>query len=495
MSDASHTLLTVAFHGHGEMIPLRAARANCRAGYAGTAGRSAPPTATRSSSAAFLAMAVLLWLGQTAPVAAQVAPNLGTAAPYAILGTNTVPTSGTVTCSDTGPGTAINGNVGTTFTSITNNACSINGSVDAPVAASVVADFNSAYDAIDASNPCTNVIPTVTSTLAPGVYCSPAGTTIGAGVILTLDGSATDTWVFRVGTSGLGALTLTDAQVVMNGAANACNVFWKTAEAATLTDSDFVGSILSGAAISMTNGSWFGRALATTDVTITDAAPMTFAGCAAPPTITVNKDFSDNNPATVSVNLTCSSGTVTSTPLNASESTPAVFTLTGANPVGTLCTATESVPVGYTANQAGCAGVAPGGSCTITNTLNIAGNTITVNKDFTDNNPAAVSVALTCTSGTVAATPRNASESAPAVFTVNGALPGATCTATETVPSGYAASQANCAAVALGGSCTIINALAQLAPSTIPSQSLSGMILLSGLLLLLGFVATRRLAP
>ncbi len=214
---------------------------------------------------------------------AAVAPPLGTAASYAVLGTNIVATPGTVTCTDTGPGTAINGDVGTTFLGgITNNGpCTITGSIVAPVPAPVVADFNTAYNSVDALNPvCTGVIPIVTTTLVPGVYCSAAGTTIGAGVIITLSGAASDVWVFRVGTGGLGALTLTDAQVVMGNAAQACNVFWKTAEAATLTRSNFVGTILSGAAITMTDGSWFGRGLARTDVTVTNAAPLTFAGCA-----------------------------------------------------------------------------------------------------------------------------------------------------------------------------------------------------------------------
>ena len=38
------------------------------------------------------------------PAWAQVAPNLGTTAPFTVLGTNAIPTSGTVTCTDTGPG-------------------------------------------------------------------------------------------------------------------------------------------------------------------------------------------------------------------------------------------------------------------------------------------------------------------------------------------------------------------------------------------------------
>ena len=85
-----------------------------------------------------------------------------------------------------------------------------------------------------------------------------------------------------------------------------------------------------------------------------------------------------------------------------------MFTVTGAS-LGTTCTATETVPVGYTANQANCVGVALNGSCTIINTLNGV-VTITVNKDFIPNSVATVPVALTCTSGTVTTTPLNAAE-------------------------------------------------------------------------------------
>jgi hypothetical protein len=215
---------------------------------------------------------------------AQVAPNLGTTAPFAVLGTNGIPTLGTVTCTDTGPGIGIFGQVGTTFAGppgITNTGCTITGPIVFPVAAGVVADFNAAFASIDTLNPaCTGVIPIVTTTLPPGVYCSAAATAIGAGVIITLNGTASDVWIFRVGTGG-GALTLTNAQVVMGGTANACNVYWKTnaLSGVTVTDSAFVGTVLSGAATTMTRGSWTGRAMATTDVTLTDPAP--FIGCAA----------------------------------------------------------------------------------------------------------------------------------------------------------------------------------------------------------------------
>ncbi|MEO7200207.1 MAG: IPTL-CTERM sorting domain-containing protein, partial [Dokdonella sp.] len=254
-----------------------------------------------------------------------------------------------------------------------------------------------------------------------------------------------------------------DSQVVV--AAGACidNVFWAPVGGTTVgANANFVGTIFRGVAdgLSITFGdssTLIGRALAygstvtTANTTITVPDP-----CAIGDTITVNKDFIPNSTATVPVELTCSSGTVTATPLNASESSPAVFTVTGASP-GATCTATETVPTGYTAAQADCVGVAMGGSCTITNTLD--SETIVVNKDFIPDSTATVPVELLCTSGTVTTTPLNASESSPAVFTVTGASPGATCTATETVPGGYTAAQADCISVALGGSCTITNTL------------------------------------
>lgn len=450
---------------------------------------------SKLSAGAAIAALVLV----SVPAFAQpVAPNLNSAAPYAVLGTNGSPTIGTVTCTDTGPGIGITGQVGTTFAGgITNTGpCMITGPIIAPVGNAVVNDFDTAFASVDSMNPtCDGPIPITSTTLAPGVYCSAAGTTIGAGVTLTLSGSASDVWIFKVGTGGLGALTLTNAQVVMGGSAEACNVYWRTAEAATVTDSDFVGTVLSGAAVTQVRGSWNGRALATTDVTLTDPAPMTFAGCAAPASITVNKDFIPNDPASVPVALTCSSGTVSNASLSAAEGAPAVFTVGGADLTGTTCTATETVPVGYTADQSGCVGVPLGGSCTIINTLDGALTyTITVNKDFIPNNTQAVPVALTCSSGTVATTPLNAAEGAPAVFTVIDPLVGATCTATETVPTGYTADQTDCQVVALDGSCTITNTLTAGGVVAIPTLSQWGMILLAGLLGLFGFAMVRKRA-
>ncbi|MDO8863127.1 ice-binding family protein [Haliea sp. E1-2-M8] len=234
---------------------------------------------TRKGIITSVGFAALVSLAYVGPAAAQaVAPPLGTAGGFAVLGTNELPTTGTATCTTS----TIDGNVGSTGNSITDTGpCTITGDVVAPVTAAVVSDFDSAYAAVTTLNPvCTGVVPTTTTTLPPGVYCSPAGTTLGAGVTITLDGDADDVWVFRVGTGGLGALTGTgpNLQVVMGGTAQACNVYWWTAEGATMTNATFAGTVLAGTAAAMTGTSWEGRALATTDVTVTDSI---ISGCAA----------------------------------------------------------------------------------------------------------------------------------------------------------------------------------------------------------------------
>jgi hypothetical protein len=177
----------------------------------------------------------------------------------------------------------------------------------------------------------------------------------------------------------------------------------------------------------------------------------------------VRKDFSDDNASSVSVSLACSSGTVTNSPRNASEAFPAIFYIQGQSS-GATCSASENgVPSGYTANEAGCQDGDPvNGACTIVNTAGQTTNgTFTVNKNFSDNSTAAVTFTATCSSGTVTNSPRQATESSPAVFNVTGASAGTTCTAAEpSVPSGYTRNQSNCqSAKPLNGSCTIINTL------------------------------------
>ena len=113
---------------------------------------------------------------------------------------------------------------------------------------------------------------------SPGVYCFDAAAT-STGHVLTLNGSSTDTWIFKIGTLGTGALTGTNFSVVTpSGAPPPCNnVFWWVAQAATMTDSQFVGTILAGDAITVTRGTFNGDALAKAAVTTTGT---TVSACA-----------------------------------------------------------------------------------------------------------------------------------------------------------------------------------------------------------------------
>jgi hypothetical protein len=100
-------------------------------------------------------------------------------------------------------------------------------------------------------------------------------------------------------------------------------------------------------------------------------------------------------------------------------------------------------------------------TCTFTNTLKASqAGIFTVHKDFSDNSAASVLMTLTCTTGTIVDNTLDATETVPAVFTINGFDPGATCTATEAATPGYTQDNSDCQAaghLADGGSCTMVN--------------------------------------
>jgi hypothetical protein len=146
--------------------------------------------------------------------------------------------------------------------------------------------FLAAYAALapQPGDVCTTLTGTLAGvTLAPGVYCFDAAATLTG--VLTLNGPPNGTWVFKIGTSGTGALTGTNFSVVMAGGGDSCNVTWWVAQAATMTDSHFLGSILAGAAITLTRGTFDGNAWAGAsgvgDVTITGTAVVGCAGANA----------------------------------------------------------------------------------------------------------------------------------------------------------------------------------------------------------------------
>jgi Ice-binding-like len=202
---------------------------------------------------------------------------LGSAESFAVLA------GGAVTCTNS----SVTGDVGA-GTVVTQTSCTVAGTVHQgdTAAATAYADFVDAYATLK-STPCNQ---TLTGTLAgvtltPGVYCFDAAATLTG--TLTLNGPVDGIWLFKIGTLGTGALTGTNFSVVMAGGGQACNVNWWAAQAATMTTSHFQGTILAGADITVTGGTFNGDALAggagstaapTGAVTLTGAI---LAGCAA----------------------------------------------------------------------------------------------------------------------------------------------------------------------------------------------------------------------
>ncbi|MEO8144868.1 MAG: ice-binding family protein [Betaproteobacteria bacterium] len=211
---------------------------------------------------------IVALVGGAFPALAANAPLFGAASSFAVL--SAAPNGGgAVTCTDS----TITGDVGSSGqpASVVQTNCTISGAVVAPVSAQVLTGFNGAYDSLAALSCDQTLTGTLAGvTLTPGVYCFDAAATLTG--TLTLAGPANGIWIFKVGTSGTGALTGTNFSVVMANGAQACNVYWWVAEAATMTTSNFTGTILAGAAITVTGGTFNGNALAKAAVTLTGVA-------------------------------------------------------------------------------------------------------------------------------------------------------------------------------------------------------------------------------
>lgn len=228
----------------------------------------------RYFSSCLLAAAAVLG---SVPAAAAEAPALGAASTFAVLSAARGGT-GAVTCTDS----SITGDVGSSGlpASVTQTGCTITGAIVAPVSTRVLADFNAAYDSY-ATIACTATLDAAYTgaalTLVPGIYCSAAGVTFtDTTVTLDAQGDANAVWIFKIGTGGTGALTGTNLSVVLTNGAQPCNVSWWVAEAATLTTTGFQGTILAGAAITMTGltenpiAPFNGNALSKAAVTLTN---------------------------------------------------------------------------------------------------------------------------------------------------------------------------------------------------------------------------------
>lgn len=214
--------------------------------------------------------------------AAQVAPPLGTAQQFAVLGNSAVTGSA-------GAGTVVSGDVGSSPTATISNFPP--STVAAPNALHLTNDgtvqqarfnANAAYQNLLGQGAGT-VLPDDLSTvgaLTPGIYSFLTGApNLPASATLTLNGNGI--FIFNVGSS----LT---ANVLSNvvGTASACNIYWRVGSSATLNGNTFRGTVIADTSITIgAAANLSGRALAGTGasgaVTMAGAGGNTIGGCSS----------------------------------------------------------------------------------------------------------------------------------------------------------------------------------------------------------------------
>jgi hypothetical protein len=196
---------------------------------------------------------------------AQTPPNLGTSADFAALA------GGALTCGSA----VIIGPVGTVNGPAT-DCLGPDVHVGDSMAVGAYSDFLAAYGTVQ-SLACDATVPGTLAglTLEPGIYCiDPSGKT----GVLTLDGLGDPdaVWIFKSETSAISATNFSVQMINPPGVecqSPPPNVFWWSFASTTLVTSSFIGTILSGADISVTGGTITGRALATGAVTFVVGPP------------------------------------------------------------------------------------------------------------------------------------------------------------------------------------------------------------------------------
>ena len=222
-----------------------------------------------------IAVFVLSLVGPTSVSAAALAPNLGVAASFSVLSGLSMSAAGPTTVSaDLGlsPGLAV---------SRTGGPWIVGGQEffgPTSLAATAKTDASAAY---------TNLITqpsdgtwSLNAAPLPGVWTA-ADSPVFNGT-LTLNGSASDIWVFQLTTD----FTFT-GNVVLGPGVNPCNVYWAVGQDATINSggagTKFVGTLIAGRTVNLVSGVTVnGRILSSilTSGSLTTAGTTTISGCA-----------------------------------------------------------------------------------------------------------------------------------------------------------------------------------------------------------------------
>jgi len=162
------------------------------------------------------------------------------------------------------PSSYVNGNVGTNvgaFTAFPPGTLTGAIHVANPTSVTAATEVATAFGSFPACGTAIGVT-IVTQTLAPGVYCNGAATTLTGNLTLDGGGNPNALFIFEIG----GAFsTSTGTNVFVTGSASLCNVYWRINGAFALGDgSVFRGTVVANGAISLLgNTKLYGRALST----------------------------------------------------------------------------------------------------------------------------------------------------------------------------------------------------------------------------------------
>lgn len=191
------------------------------------------------------------WLCPMHFAQAQVAPPLGQASTFAVLGGSTVTNTGaTAVTGDVGtsPGTAITGFPPGVVTGGTLH------SADA-LALGAQADVTAAYNALAGQACNTDLTGTDLGglTLTSAVYCFSSSAQLTGTLSLDAQGDTNAVFIFQIGST---LTTASGANVVVINGGSDCNVFWQVGSSETLgTGTQFIGNSLALTSITLTTSS------------------------------------------------------------------------------------------------------------------------------------------------------------------------------------------------------------------------------------------------